>query len=169
MKAPLRAFLRFIRARLLHPARVRPPLPGVDEAASAGVECGAGREGGARGRCRRGRRGLCQPRERGQPRERAPPGAAPRAVGASSAWLGARATDASASSRKQGPGAVAAGSLGPWLAPPSVLCRLVPQQQVMPPQRLRIRRCFVASCPSAASSRASQHCRDGLQFASVNF
>ncbi|XP_066341146.1 uncharacterized protein [Miscanthus floridulus] len=40
-------------------------------------------------------------------------------VGASSALLGARAADASASSRKQGPGAVAAGSLGPWLAPPS--------------------------------------------------
>jgi len=67
------------------------------------------------GRCRRGRRGLCQPRERGQPREQAPPGAAPRAVGE----LGARAANASASSRKQGPGAVAAGSLGPWLVPPS--------------------------------------------------
>ena len=47
------------------------------------------------------------------------PGAALRAVGASSARLGARAADASASSRKQGPGAVAAGSLGLWLAPPS--------------------------------------------------
>ncbi|CAD6269415.1 unnamed protein product [Miscanthus lutarioriparius] len=50
-----------------------------------------------------------------------------------------------------------------------LLRRLVPQQLVVPPQRLRIRRFFVASCPSAASRRASQHCRDGLQFASVNF